>query len=120
MAIWTPIERQAAGTLANNATSADFTIKVGTKDISDGELRGVSVTVNASAAGTHAARVKVYTEAAKTNLIYDTSIDLSAGTSGSDIMSGIPLFATPTYTLTDVTGGGSKTYTVQFFVRAVD
>jgi hypothetical protein len=64
--------------------------------------------------------VKVYTEAAKTNLIYEVDIDLSAGTSGSDIMSGIPIFAAATYTLTDVSGGGSKTYTVQFFVRAVD
>ena len=121
MAIWTPVDRSDLGLLADTATSADKTITCGGASIVSGELRGLVVTTSASAGGTHAAKVKVYSEAAKTNLLYEVDISLAAGTSGSDTISPIPLFEAATYTLTPSgAGAGTKNYWVRFFVRVMD
>jgi hypothetical protein len=133
---WVPVARRDTAALANNATGAVQTVGWDGRNLAEGEVCGVSVTVNASAGAGHSVRVRLYTETALTNLMYDTTIDLSASTSGTDTLAmPIPLFAqnsslpaagTPTtttpsvhtYTVTDIGGGGAKTYSVLFFVRA--
>ena len=136
---WVPVARRDTNPLANNATDAVQTIGWDGRNLIEGEVCGVSVTVNASNGAGHSVRVRLYTENALTNLMYDTTIDLSAGTSGTDTLAmPIPLFAqkmegTPmstvpsvhSYTVTDIGGGGAagppdtrKTYSVLFFVRA--
>ena len=131
---WVPVARRDTLALANNATTAVPQPTVGWdgRNLTEGEVCGVSVTVNASNGAGHSVRVRLYTETALTNLMYDTTIDLSASTSGTDTLAmPIPLFAqkmegTPmstvpsvhTYTVTDIGGGGAKIYQVLFFVRA--
>tara|TARA_R100000808_G_scaffold23460_1_gene52101 strand:- start:8860 stop:9225 length:366 start_codon:yes stop_codon:yes gene_type:complete len=121
MAIWTPVDREALGAIADATTSADKTINCSGVAITSGELRGLVVTTSASNGAGHAAKVKVYSEAAKTNLLYEVDISLAAGTSGSDTISPIPLFEAATYTLTTSgAGGGTKDYWVRFFIKATD
>ena len=132
---WVPVARRDTNPLANNATDAVQTIGWDGRNLIEGEVCGVSVTVNASNGAGHSVRVRLYTENALTNLMYDTTIDLSAGTSGTDTLAmPIPLFAQKvegastvpsvhSYTVTDIGGGGAgpasdKTYSVLFFVRA--
>lgn len=125
MATWTPIDRDtmtvsggSSTTFAAGNTSNDFTIKSGTLGISSGAVCGVQVTANASNGAGHFAHIKMYTEAAKTNLFYETKIDFEFGSAGSDTLAmPLPAFSTPTYTLSDISGGGGKTYTVQFLVQ---
>jgi len=117
---WTPIDRDATLSLAAGATSADQTIKTGTVGIARGLVYGVQVTADSSNGAGHTATVRMYSEVAKTNLFYETAIDLSAGTSGSDTLATpIPVFGTPTYTLTDASGDGSTVYTILFMVQAM-
>jgi hypothetical protein len=124
MAIWTPVDRQTTAGLVLGATSADFQVECSGSDISGGEIAGVSVTADTGvgAGAGHAAIIKLYSEAGKTNLFYETTIDLTgADVSGTDMLATpIPVIGTPTYTVTDVDGNGSNTYAVLFFVRTID
>ena len=85
---WNPVARRGTPTLAGGgSTSADpQTIGWDGKNVNEGEVCGVSVTVNASNGAGHSVRVQLYSEDALTNLLYDTTIDLSAGTSGTDTL----------------------------------
>ena len=130
---WIPVARRGTPTLAGGgSTSADpQPLGWDGKNVNEGEVCGVSVTVNASNGAGHSVRVQLYSEDALTNLLYDTTIDLSAGTSGTDTLAmPIPLFptlftdgnnSTPSshsYVVTDINGGGGKDYQVFWFVRA--
>ena len=124
MAIWTPVDRRHMEVAVGNnafgtgATSTDETINVSGVPVASGELRGLVVTTNVSGGGSHAARVKVYASAAKTDLLYEGGISFGSGTSGSDTISPIPLFGPATYTLTDEHGSGTDQYWVRFFIKA--
>ena len=118
--IWIPTDRDTFSSVANNATTAVTAIKSGTASVSRGLLLGVQLSVNASSGVSHKATVKVYSEAAATYLHYDVTLDLNPNTQSSDTLATpIPFFGTPHFTVTDVAGGGSKNYTVLFYVKAL-
>jgi len=117
--IWTPIAREAHDSVADDATTTIAPIRaLGGGNIPKGLLLGVQLTVNASSGGSHKAIVKVYSEAAGTYIVLDETLDLNPNTQESKLLSSpIPIFGTPYYTLTDVSGGGSKNYTIVFYMK---
>jgi hypothetical protein len=117
--IWIPTEREAHAGVGNNATTTEAPIRVaGGGNIPKGLLLGVQLSVNASSGTSHKATVKVYSEIAKTYLHYDVTLDLNPNTQkGDTLATPIPLFGTPYYTITDVAGGGSKNYTILFYMK---
>tara|TARA_R110000751_G_scaffold10139_1_gene37578 strand:+ start:1466 stop:1846 length:381 start_codon:yes stop_codon:yes gene_type:complete len=118
--IWIPTDRDAFAGVADDGVTGVTPIKSGTANISRGLLLGVQLSVNASSGASHKATVKVYSEAAATYLHYDVTLDLNPNTQSSDTLATpIPFFGTPHFTVTDVSGGGSKNYTVLFYVKAL-
>ena len=118
--IWIPVDRDITLALNTGATSAVQTIETGGVGLSRGLIYGVQVTVNSSNGAGHEATVRMYSEATRTNIFYETEIDLSSNTGGSDTLATpIPVFSTPSYTVQDTGGNNSQVYTVLFLVRAM-
>ena len=136
---WVPVARLDTPALAAGATTAGplplepQTIGWIGSNLAEGEVCGVSVTTDGAALAGHFVRVRLFTETALTNLMYDTTISLETSTSGTDTLAmPIPLFAqkvegTPSayvpsvhsYTVENIAGGGvARTYQVLFFIRA--
>ena len=118
--IWIPIERVAHGSVANNATTAVTPIKAGLANVARGLLYGCQLTVNASSGASHKATVKVYSGTTTTYLHYEVTLDLNPNTQSSDTLATpIPFFEGASYTITDVAGGGSKNYTITFYMKSL-
>ena len=134
---WVPVARFTTPALATGplvppaADQTTQTIGWAGRNIQDGEVCGVSVTANSSNGVGHAVRIRLYTEDPGVNLMYDTTIDLSDPVaSGTDTLAmPIPLFPQLTtdsgtspsvhsYTVQDINGNGTQTYSVLFFIRA--
>ena len=134
---WVPVARLDTPALAAGATTAGplplepQTIGWIGSNLAEGEVCGVSVTTDGAALAGHFVRVRLFTETALTNLMYDTTISLETSTSGTDTLAmPIPLFAQKTeesatnpsihtYTVENIAGGGvARPYQVLFFIRA--
>ena len=134
---WVPVARRTTIPLATGPAVGDTdTQSIGWtgRNISEGEVCGVSVTANGAAGGAaHAVRIRLYTEDPGVNLMYDTTIELfhpGTGMSGTDTLAmPIPLFpqlvtdggtspSLHSYSVTDIDGNGTQTYSVLFFIRA--
>ena len=82
---WVPVSRLDTPALAaGGSTSGDpQTIGWIGRNLSEGEVCGVSVTTDGAALAGHFVRVRLFTETALTNLMYDTTISLETSTSGT-------------------------------------
>ena len=139
---WVPVARFGAGPLAVGATTTTAGFGWIGRNITEGEVCGVSVTADANGGGAagaaHAVRIRLYSESVPfgspgVNLMYDTTIELfhpGTGMSGTDTLAmPIPLFpqlvtdggtspSLHTYSVTDIDGNGQNIYNVLFLIRA--
>lgn len=118
--IWIPIERVAHSGVGDGATTTVAPIKSGLTNVARGLLYGCQLTVNASSGSTHKATIKVYSGTTTTYLHYEVTLDLNPNTQSSDTLATpIPFFEGASYTITDVAGGGSKNYTITFYMKSL-
>tara|TARA_R100000655_G_scaffold109361_1_gene163648 strand:- start:975 stop:1355 length:381 start_codon:yes stop_codon:yes gene_type:complete len=118
--VWVPVDRAEHNGVANNATTTVAPIKAGLGSVSRGLIHGCQLTVSASSGASHKATVKVYSGTTTTYLHYEVTLDLNPNTQSSDTLATpIPFFEGASYTITDVAGGGSKNYTIVFYVKGM-
>ena len=118
--IWIPVDRVTHSGVANNATTTVAPIKAGLSNVDRGLLYGCQLTVSASSGASHKATVKVYSGTTTTYLHYEVTLDLNPNTQSSDTLATpIPFFEGASYTITDVAGGGSKDYTITFYMKSL-
>jgi hypothetical protein len=131
---WIVTQRESFAGVADDATTAVTPIStygnVADGPISACTLYGFQLSVNASNSAGHSAIVRVYGEAAATYLYHESEIDLSSSsdiqsvvmltTAGTRRTAVVPLFDEPHFTIEDVGGGGSKTYTILFFIKPLE
>lgn len=117
--IWIPMDRDSFTGVADDGSTSATTLKSNGVAVPRGAVCGFHVSVSATSGGSHKAVVNVY-ENGGANLVYSAQVDLNPNTHASDnLATPIPFFANPVFILTDVSGGGSKNYTVRFWVKAI-
>lgn len=113
------MDRDSFTGVADDASTAATALKSGTAAVTRGAICGFHVTVQTSSGSSHEATVDVY-ENGGTNLVYSATLALNPNVQASDnLATPIPFFANPVFILTDVSGGGSKNYTIRFWVKAI-
>ena len=125
---WIETERDAFTGVANNASTAVTPIRSGppkgrfqTSSLSSSIIHGFHLSVSSSSGSSHKATVNIYDESTATYSHYEVTVDLHPNTQTRHmITTHSPLFDTPYYKITDVAGGGSKNYTILFYVKTME
>ena len=92
-----------------------------TNELRRGIIHGFLLTVNASDGAGHKATVKIYESDAGTYNHWSETVDLDTNIQVRKMIeTPSPLFDTPYYTITDVSGGDGKTYTILFYIKTME
>ena len=121
--IWIPCDSQAQD-LSSTSESAAVAVKSGNNGIARGLICGVQIKAAVARAGNTTVDFRVYSDSAKTLLLYDVTFNLGTANVGTTVHDAdtlatpIPVFATPYFTITpdDAT---STVFTVTLFVKAL-
>lgn len=121
--IWVPCDSQAR-VLASTSESAVLAVQAGEANLARGLIFGVHIIASAAAAGNSSVIVNLYSDAAKTLLLYSVTFDLDTANVGSAVhdldtlATPIPVFKTP-YVTVKPGAATSMTFTTTFFVKAL-
>ena len=128
--VWIETSRATFAGVGNGDTTAVTAIvaaptkrRFETNELRRGIIHGFLLTVNASASSNHKATVRIYESDAGTYNHWSETVDLDSASNiqvRKMIETPSPLFDTPYYTITDVLGGGGKTYTILFYIKTME
>tara|TARA_R100000005_G_C4984891_1_gene193501 strand:- start:307 stop:696 length:390 start_codon:yes stop_codon:yes gene_type:complete len=121
--IWIPTSKQAQDIAASTLSSPKM-VRVGGQSAADALPRGLCYGYHLKAstahAGNSAVEVKLY-DASGGDLLYSTTADLTGTdkTAVDTLATPIPFFDTPYFTIKTGAAGGTYTYTIRFFFKAL-
>jgi hypothetical protein len=125
---WIETERDAFISVANNASTAVTPIRTTSpkarfesSSLKGAIIHGFHLSVSSTSGASHKATVNIYDESTATYSHYEVTVDLHPNTQARHMIeTQSPLFDTPYYKITDVAGGGSKNYTILFYVKTME
>jgi hypothetical protein len=122
--IWIPCDSQARILASTSEENPPLAVQAGEANLAKGLVFGVHIIASAAVAGNSSVIVNLYSDAAKTLLLYSVTFDLdtanvSTAVHDEDLLATpIPVFETP-YVTVKPGAATSMTFTTTFFVKAL-
>lgn len=122
--IWVPCDSQPRILASTSEENPPLAVQAGEANLAKGLIYGVHIIASAAVAGNSTVVVNLYSDAAKTLLLYSVDFDLDTANVGSAVHDSdtlatpIPVFETP-YVTVKPGAATSMTFTTTFFVQAL-
>lgn len=126
--LWIEVARHTFTGVGNNATTAITKIapvaqkfKLESNALTNAEIHGFQIQVHATSGASHKATVKTYDDGGGTYTYHEITEDLNPNLSSTHVVSNpFPIWGDLHFSITDVSGGGGKNYSIIFFVKNME